>query len=73
MNTTLLEHISRDELKTKLERSDKLVLIDALPPEHFRESHIPGAVNWSALAGNQTAVKLADKNAEIVVYCMNPT
>jgi rhodanese-related sulfurtransferase len=64
--------ISRDELKLKLDRGDALVLLEALPPMYFEDSHLPGALNLphdrvDALA----ATLIPDLSAEVVVYCAN--
>src|SRR3546814_3121947 len=68
----MVEKITRDELKAKLDRKEPIVLLEALPERYYREEHLPGAFNMphnqvDALAPNM----LADKNAEIVVYCAN--
>ncbi len=65
---------SRDELKAKLDRKERFVLIDALTPEYFTTSHLPGALNLPLnLAKSSAAKMLPDKDAEIVVYCMSPS
>jgi len=57
-----------------MDRGDKFVLVEALPEEYYRRSHLPGAVN---LPYEETAEKAAavlpDKEADTVVYCMNRT
>lgn len=62
--------INRDELKRKLESSQAIVLVEALPAKYFAEAHLPAALNIphdqvQALA----RALLPDKQAEIVVYC----
>ncbi len=66
--------ISRDELKQKLDRKDYFFLVEALAPEKFRHSHLPGAINlpWNHVAELAPAL-LPDKNAEIVTYCASYT
>ena len=64
--------IGRDELKAKIDRGDKLALIEALPEEYFRRGHLPGAVNVPMDRVRELAPKLVpDKSADVVVYCMN--
>jgi rhodanese-related sulfurtransferase len=63
--------ITRDELKAKMDRCDSLVLVDALGPEHYRSSHLPGAVNLPYEFVDEAERVLPDRGAEIVVYCMN--
>jgi rhodanese-related sulfurtransferase len=63
--------ISRDELKAKIDRGDDFVLVDALSPQHYERSHLPGAVNLPYEFVDDAEKVLVDKSAEIVVYCMN--
>ena len=45
MPQTKIPLISREELKAKLDRGDDFVLVEALPPPHYREGHLPKAIN----------------------------
>lgn len=63
--------IGREELKAKIDRGDDFVLVDALGREHFERSHLPGAVNLPLEFVDDAEEVLPDKDAEIVVYCMN--
>ncbi len=66
--------IRRDELKAKMDRGDRFTLLETLPEEYYRRSHLPGAINLPYDQVQQLAPTLApDKNAEIITYCMNPT
>ena len=66
--------ISREELKAKLDRGDDFVLVEALPPPHYREGHLPKAINLPSIQVTQLAPKrLPNRTAEIVVYCASPT
>jgi rhodanese-related sulfurtransferase len=68
-----VEHISRDELKAKMDRGDDFVLVDTMPKMYFRHSHLPGAINMPADQARELAPGLLpDKDAEIVVYCIDP-
>jgi len=68
-----MESITREELRLALDRRE-VVLVEALPPEQFCKSHLPGAVNIPAGAVAELAPKLLpDKNARIVTYCINFT
>lgn len=67
-----METISREELKQKLDREEDLVLVDALAEMYFRHSHLPGAINVPVDEIRDRAPDLLpDKDAEIVVYCMD--
>ena len=66
--------ISRDELKAKMDRGDHFTVLETLPEEYYRRSHLPGALNMPYDQVRQLAPSLAaDKNAEIITYCMNRT
>ena len=63
--------ITREELKAKMDRGESVVLVDALGPEHYASSHLPGAVNLPYEFVDEAERVLPDKRAEIVVYCMS--
>ena len=74
MDDSKIPMISRDELKTRLDRGDELTLVEALPPPAYRDGHIPGAINLPPIQVRELAPKrLPDKAADIVVYCASPT
>ncbi len=70
----MVNRITREELKAKLDRGEKVVIVEALPASYYYEEHLPGALN---LPPDQVAELapglLPDKNADIVVYCASPT
>ena len=64
--------ISRDELKSKIDRRDQFALVEALGEGTYRRSHLPGAVNIPMDKVKELAPRLLpDKNADVVVYCMS--
>jgi rhodanese-related sulfurtransferase len=64
--------ISRDELKKKLDRGERPILLETLPEETYRRSHLPGARMMPMDRVRELAPKLIPgKNAEVVTYCMN--
>jgi rhodanese-related sulfurtransferase len=64
--------ITRDELKSKLDRGESLVLVEALPEKYFNDAHLPGAINIPHDAVEALApTLLPEKGAQIVVYCAN--
>ena len=66
--------IARDELKEKIDRGDQFLLVETLPEIAFHHAHLPGAINLPPDRVTESApALLADKNAEIVVYCASPT
>jgi rhodanese-related sulfurtransferase len=70
----MVNTISRDELKKKLERKDAFVLVETLPAATYHHVHLPGAINLPPDQVRDLAPTfLPDKNADIVVYCASPT
>ncbi len=66
--------ITREELKNKIDRSDKFMLVETLPVEYYRHSHLPNAINLPPdKIAEQAPQLLPDKTADIVVYCAKPT
>ena len=66
--------ISRDELKSKLDRGEDFRLVEALAEDEFRKQHLPGAVNLPPDQVKQRAAQvLPEKDADIVVYCASST
>ncbi len=69
----VVRKIGREELKTKLDRRDGIVLVDTLENKYYRHSHLRGAINLPAdEVAERAAELLPDKDAEIVVYCLDP-
>ena len=69
----VVETISREELKEKMDRGIDLILVDTMAEMYYRHSHLPGAINLPANQVRERAPGLLpDKDAEIVVYCIDP-
>ena len=65
--------ISREELQYKLDRGDDFYLVETLPEQQYRHTHLPGAVNLPPDAVRELASELLpEKDADIVVYCAKP-
>ena len=65
--------ISRDELRSKLDRGDEFLLVETMPEEQYRHTHLPGAINLPPDAVRESAPELLpDKDVDIVVYCGSP-
>jgi rhodanese-related sulfurtransferase len=60
--------IARDELKAKLDRSDRFKLIMALNRWAFEAKHIPGSLHFDTPEELYANVRPED---EVVVYCSN--
>lgn len=62
--------ITLDELKSKMDGGENFTLVETLPVEYFRHTHLPGAVNLPPDKVTELApILLPDKNAEVIVYC----
>ena len=74
MGELMVAAISRDELKMKIDRTEKFRLVETLPATSYHHAHLPGAINLPPDQVKQLApTLLPDKAADIVVYCANPT
>ena len=68
----MVEVITREALKAKLDRREPVILVEALPEKYYRHAHLPGAINIPHDRVDALAPRLLpDKAAEIVVYCAN--
>jgi rhodanese-related sulfurtransferase len=66
--------ISLDELKERLARPSPPTLVDVREKDEVRAGFIPGAIHIPrGFLEMQAEQKLADKSAEIVVYCASRT
>jgi rhodanese-related sulfurtransferase len=70
----MVQTISREELKAKIDRNDHFVLVETLAKTAYDHAHLPGAINLPPdnISSDAPSI-LPDKNAEIVVYCASPT
>ncbi len=70
----MVNTISRDELKAKIDHNEDFTLVETLPEKAFQNVHLPGAINLPPDRVRELApTLLPDKNADIVVYCASPT
>jgi rhodanese-related sulfurtransferase len=70
----MVDTISRDDLKGKIDRRDDFTLVETLPAAGYHHAHLPGAINLPPdRVGELAPQLLPDKCAEIVVYCASPT
>jgi rhodanese-related sulfurtransferase len=71
---TPVKTISRDELRSKLNKRENFTLLETLAKAAYDHAHIPTAKNLPPDQVKTLApTLLPDKNAEIVVYCASPT
>jgi rhodanese-related sulfurtransferase len=70
----MLETVSREELKGKMDRGETFTLVETLPEVAYQHAHLPGAINLPPDRVRELAPRLLpDKGAEIIVYCSSPT
>jgi rhodanese-related sulfurtransferase len=64
--------ITRDEVKTILDRGETVTIVEALPEQYYRKAHLPGALLLPHDQVDELApALLPDRDAEIIVYCAN--
>jgi len=66
--------ITREALKSKIDRGERVTIVETLSPASFARGHLPGAINLPPERLTELApALLRDRHAEIVVYCSTPT
>jgi rhodanese-related sulfurtransferase len=59
-----------DEIKAKLDRGEKLILVDVREESEFAKDHLPGAIHLSkGVIERDIEAKVPDLNAPLVLYC----
>lgn len=59
-----------DEVKSRLDRGDKLVLIDVREDREFDADHLPGAVHLGkGIIERDVETKYPDLETELILYC----
>lgn len=59
-----------DDVKARLDRGDKVNLIDVREEGEFATDHLPGAVHLSkGVIERDVEAKFPDRDAELVLYC----
>ena len=69
-----LPTITAEELLSRIESDDPVVVVDALAPMVYAHSHLPGAINLppSDIDPARLAKRITDLSTEIIVYCSSP-
>ena len=66
--------VSLAQLREKLRRGHRVILVETLAEHAFRKGHLPGAVNMPRSKVAELApMLLPDKGADIIVYCKSRT
>ncbi len=67
---TRVRETTVDEIKTRLDRQDKFVLIDVREDREYDADHIPGAVHLGkGIIERDIEGKYTDLNTPLVLYC----
>ncbi|MDY6769312.1 MAG: rhodanese-like domain-containing protein [Candidatus Nanohaloarchaea archaeon] len=69
----MVDTISRDELKEKMDAGEDFTLVNVLSPEQFEQEHIPGSINIPLDEVEQEFPDRFDRDDDIVVYCASPS
>jgi len=66
--------ITREQLKQKMDRGDRFVLVDVLSPASYAKERLPGAVNLPyGKVAEMAAQLIPGRDDEVIVYCSSPT
>ena len=59
-----------DEIKARLDRGDKFLLIDVREESEYAKDHLPGAIHMGkGVIERDIEAKVSDLNAPLVLYC----
>jgi len=59
-----------DEVKARMDRGDKFLLVDVREESEFAKDHLPGAIHLGkGIIERDIEARVPDLNAEIVLYC----
>jgi rhodanese-related sulfurtransferase len=59
-----------DEVKTRLDRGEKLCLVDVREESEWAQDHLPGAMHLGkGVIERDIELRLPDTGAEIILYC----
>ncbi len=59
-----------DEVKHRLDRGDKFLLVDVREESEYAKDHLPGALHLGkGIIERDIEVKVPDTSAEIILYC----
>jgi rhodanese-related sulfurtransferase len=65
-----VRELSVEQVKAKLDRGERLVLIDVREDNEWAKDHVTGAIHLGkGILERDAEQRLPDKNAQIVLYC----
>ena len=67
---TRIREVTIDDVKAKLDRSEKFLLIDVREESEYAADHLPGAVHLGkGIIERDVEDRVPDQNTPIVLYC----
>ena len=67
---TRVRETTVDEIKSRMDRGDKFILVDVREESEFAKDHLPGAIHMGkGVIERDVEQKVPDLNAEMVLYC----
>jgi rhodanese-related sulfurtransferase len=67
---TRVRETNVEEIKKKLDRGDKFILVDVREESEFAKDHLPGAMHLGkGIIERDIEARVTDPSAEIVLYC----
>src|ERR1700740_496408 len=67
---TRVRETTIDEVKTRLDRGDKFVLVDVREESEFQKDHLPNAIHLGkGVIERDIEQKVPDLNTPLVLYC----
>jgi rhodanese-related sulfurtransferase len=67
---TRIRETNIDEVKKKIDRGDKFLLVDVREESEFAKDHLPGAIHLGkGIIERDIEARVPDLNAEMVLYC----
>jgi rhodanese-related sulfurtransferase len=67
---TRVRETTVDQVKKKLDRGEKFILVDVREESEFAKDHLPGAIHLGkGIIERDIEARVPDLNAEMVLYC----
>jgi rhodanese-related sulfurtransferase len=67
---TRVRETNVDEVKARLDRGEKFILVDVREESEFAKDHLPGAIHLGkGIIERDVEARVPELNAEIVLYC----
>jgi rhodanese-related sulfurtransferase len=67
---TRIRETTVDEVKAKLDRGDKFLLVDVREDNEYAKDHLPGAIHLGkGIIERDIEARVPDLNAPLVLYC----